>query len=274
LKASAFEYERPDSREEAVRLLGAADRTVKVLAGGQSLGPMLNLRLALPGLLVDVTRIPELVRSEDGRDFLTLGACVTHAAIEDGDVIDVTRGMMRSVARGIAYRAVRNRGTIGGSLAHADPSADWPPTLTALSASLSIFGPKGSRQVPVAEFMVGAFETVLGPDEILEAIRIPKLSSKARWGYYKVCRKPGEFAEALAAVVIDPERDVRRAAIGATGAAPILIDDLGELLEVGPASIEAAVRQQLCDRKMESDPYLLQIQRVTLHRALEQVRSR
>ena len=98
---------------------------MKILAGGQSLGPMLNLRLAQPDLLVDITRIPELKRVEETDDSLSIGACVTHADIEDGRVPDVTGGALRDVARGIAYRAVRNRGTIGGSLAHADPSADW-----------------------------------------------------------------------------------------------------------------------------------------------------
>ena len=192
MKAAKFDYERPADLDGALRLLGGGgDVYAKVLAGGQSLGPMLNLRLAQPGLLVDVTRIPELTRVEDDGEALVLGACVTHAMIEDGKVPDVTGGALPSVAGAIAYRGVRNRGTIGGSVAHADPAADWPTALSALGAEAVVRGPSGSRTVPVSEFIVGVFETVMGEDEILEAIRIPKLSADARWGYYKVCRKPG-----------------------------------------------------------------------------------
>jgi carbon-monoxide dehydrogenase medium subunit len=117
VKPARFDYARPASLGEAVALLGTRGGVVKCLAGGQSLGPMLNLRLVQPDLLVDITHIPELTRVEEDGDGLLLGACTTHAAIEDGRVLP-------AVAHGIAYRAVRSRGTIGGSLAHADPAAD------------------------------------------------------------------------------------------------------------------------------------------------------
>ena len=125
MKPVAFEYERATTLAEAADLLGHGDGFAKVLAGGQSLGPMLNLRLAQPDVLVDITSIPELTAVTDGRDAFEIGACVTHADIEDGRVADHTNGLLRHVAGRIAYRAVRNRGTIGGSIAHADPAADW-----------------------------------------------------------------------------------------------------------------------------------------------------
>ena len=129
MKPAPFEYARPQTVGEAVRLL-AATPDAKVLAGGQTLGPMLNLRLAQPAVLVDIGRIPELAAVTEDRDAITIGATVTHAAIEDGRISDPTGGFLAQVARGIAYRAVRTRGTIGGSLAHADPAADWLSALT------------------------------------------------------------------------------------------------------------------------------------------------
>src|SRR5262245_63464540 len=130
MKPVAFDYERPASIPEALQVL-AGHAEAKLLAGGQTLGPMLNLRLAQPALLVDITRIPELAAVAEDAEAVTIGATVTHAAIEDGRVPDPTGGFLARVARGIAYRAVRTRGTIGGSLAHADPAADWLSCLAA-----------------------------------------------------------------------------------------------------------------------------------------------
>ncbi len=147
----------------------------KVLAGGQTLGPMLNLRLAQPAVLVDIGRIPELAAVTEDRDAITIGATVTHAAIEDGRISDPTGGFLAQVARGIAYRAVRTRGTIGGSLAHADPAADWLSALTALGAEVAIAGERSSRRVPLAAFVRGAMDTELAPDELLVGVRIPQV---------------------------------------------------------------------------------------------------
>ena len=144
---------------------------------------MLNLRLARPSLLVDVTRISELRDVSYENDTLTVGACVTHADIEDGRVPDATGGMMSAVAAGIAYRAVRNRGTLGGSLVHADPSADWITALIALGAEVTVMGPYGRRRISLDELILSAFETVLQPAEILASIHVPKLAADARWGY-------------------------------------------------------------------------------------------
>ena len=125
MKAAAFAYVRAQSVAHAVELLAADPDNTRVLAGGQSLGPMLNLRLARPATLMDIKRVASLRSLEADDRMMRIGACWTHAEIEDGVVEDPTRGLLPSVARGIAYRAVRNRGTIGGSLAHADPAADW-----------------------------------------------------------------------------------------------------------------------------------------------------
>lgn len=226
MKPAPFDYEKPRDLGAALRLLSEADGSAKVLAGGQSLGPMLNMRLAQPRLLIDVRGIDALHEVTDSNESVTFGSGITHAAIEDGAVPDVTHGLMREVAANIAYRAVRNRGTIGGSVCHADPAADWVSVLTLLCAVAIIEGAAGRREVPLERFIPGAFTTDLADDEILVALRIPKLSESARWGHYKFCRKPGEFAESIGAVLDDPASGVSRAVIGATGSAPYVLEDV------------------------------------------------
>ena len=220
MKAPAFDYARPKDVASALKLLAEGGRPA---AGTQSLGPMLNLRVAHPTLLVDIRGLDELKTSGENQDTVTLGACITHAQIEDRKVPDPTGGMMASVAASIAYRAVRNRGTIGGSLAHADPAADWPTALTLLNAVALIAGPKGRREVPVESFVTGIFTTVLASDELVVAVRIPKRSRRARYGYWKFCRKAGEFANAIGAVLHDPEINESRAVMGALTGPPRLV---------------------------------------------------
>ncbi len=222
MKAANFEYERPGDIKSVIALAEREDIVTKLLAGGQSLGPMLNLRLAQPDVLVDITAIPELKRVEENADAVTLGACITHADIEDGRVPDGCAGALSTVARDIAYRAVRNRGTIGGSLAHADPAADWISCLAAMGAEALVSGPAGQRTLAVAVLMTGAFDTALAPGELIEAVRIPRFSRSARWGYFKVSRKTGEMAQAIGVVLHDPDRGVCRAVMGATESAPIV----------------------------------------------------
>ena len=265
MKPARFDYERPTNLGDAVALLGTREGVAKCLAGGQSLGPMLNLRLVQPDLLVDITRIPELTRVEEDDDGLLLGACTTHAAIEDGRVPDVTAGVLPAVAHGIAYRAVRSRGPLGGSLAHADPAADWIACLTALGAEIVVHGPAGRRKLGLPAFIRGALETALEPGEILEAVRIPRLGAGARWGYYKVNRKTGEFAHAIGAVLHDPERNVCRAVAGATESRAIVIEDAGALIENAD---RAALLDRLREGGLGADAYSLQIHAVALERAI------
>jgi carbon-monoxide dehydrogenase medium subunit len=229
MKAAAFAYERPTDLSAALALVARADVTAKIIAGGQSLGPMLNLRLVEPDLVIDISGLSELKFAERRGNELVIGACVTHGDIEDGRIPDVTRGAMQRVASAIAYRAVRNRGTIGGSLSHADPAADWVAALSALGAKVTLRSALGARDLLVGEFVTGALESALRADEILEAVRVPAMAASARWGYVKACRKSGDFAHAMAAVLIDPEHTTARAVIGALDAAPIVLHDAAEL---------------------------------------------
>ena len=161
MKAAPFAYERPADVNAALALLAEANGTTKIIAGGQSLGPMLNLRLVQPDLIVDIAGLAELRQAERSGDELVIGACITHGDIEDGRIADVTRGAMQRVAGAIAYRAVRNRGTIGGSLGHADPAADWVSALPALGAKIRLRSLAGIRDLAVEDFITGALESAL-----------------------------------------------------------------------------------------------------------------
>jgi carbon-monoxide dehydrogenase medium subunit len=231
---------------------------------------MLDLRLAQPSMLVDVSRLAELRQVIDDGDALWVGAGITHAQIEDGMVPDPTGGLMRSVAAGIAYRAVRNRGTLGGSLAHADPAADWVSTVRLLDAQIGVQSGASSRRVDARDFFIGPFETALAEDELITGVRFTRLSGQARWGYWKFCRKPGEFADALAGVLVEPERGIERAVIGAHGGVPTLIEGPGLLARLrleGGAS--AAVR----DAGIGEDDAHRGLLAVALGRALAQCLS-
>lgn len=233
MKPVRFDYARPADVAAAIALGSRDDVVVKFIAGGQSLGPMLNLRLVQPDLLVDITAIAELKHIEQTADALILGSCVTHSDIEDGRVPDVTGGAMRAVASSIAYRAVRNRGTVGGSLVHADPAADWMSALAVLGAHVIIRGVGGERRIPVDSLMTGVFECSLNSGELLTGVEIHRLSPAVRWGYYKHCRKTGELAHAIGAYLYDPDRSICRAVIGATGTKPIVFTDAAALFGGG-----------------------------------------
>jgi carbon-monoxide dehydrogenase medium subunit len=229
MKAAPFAYQRPSDLRSALAKIAEMGGSAKIVAGGQSLGPMLNLRLVAPDLLIDIAGLSELTQAGRDGDELVIGACVTHGDIEDARIPDVTRGAMQRVASAIAYRAVRNRGTIGGSLSHADPAADWVTVLSALGAKITLQSIKGTRQLAVEQFVTGALDTALRPGEIVASVRVPTMRPSARWGYVKACRKPGEFAHAMAAVLIDPEAASSRVVIGAVERAPIVISDAAAL---------------------------------------------
>jgi carbon-monoxide dehydrogenase medium subunit len=273
MKAPAVDYVRPRSLPEAVDLLAEHRGEARVLAGGQSLVAMMNLRVASPGLLIDIARLPELNAVSEDTDAVILGACVTHAAIEDGRVADPSRGLMPRVAASLAYRAIRTRGTIGGSLALSDPAAEWPAVLTALDAEVVVRGPKGRRSFKCAEFTTGIFETRLAPDEIIESVRVPRLSTGARWGYLKLCRKAGEFAAALAVVIADRARNHSRVVLGAANGPPLVFADTSQLVSNGGRDdIPGAVAADL-DRAEDRqfDPFQRNLHIVVARRAVQQV---
>lgn len=273
MKPVKFQYARPANLSAAIELGGRDDVMVKFIAGGQSLGPMLNLRLVQPDILVDITAVPDLKRIEQRPESLFIGACVTHADIEDGRVPDVCRGVMRTVAAGIAYRAVRNRGTIGGSLIHADPSADWISALAVLGAQAVVRDREQERRLPVEKLMTGVFESSLSQGELLIGVEVPRLSPNARWGYFKHWRKTGEFAHAIGAYMHDPDRALRRAVIGATGTRPIVLTDTTALFGGKPdGEIDRDFAKHAMADNGVTDPIEQQIHFACLRRAIAQAR--
>ncbi len=203
MKAAPFEHVACQTTAQALALLNPDEDlagAVLPCSGTQSLGPMLNLRLAQPARLVDVSRIEALRGFALQAGALHIGAAITHARIEDGELPDVTGGLLRSVAGGIAYRAVRNRGTVGGSLANADPAGDWVSVMVLLDAQVVIQGPRGERTMAAPAFLAGAYTTALQAGELLTGVRVPRFGAGARWAYRKMCRKPGELADAIAAI--------------------------------------------------------------------------
>ena len=235
MKAAPFDYVRARDAAHAVELLTAAERFVKIIAGGQSLGPMLNLRLVEPDRLVDIRTCPDLRGCRDEGETIVYGTAVTHAEIEDGAVPDPCHGWLAAAARRIAYRAVRNRGTLGGSIAHADPAADWLVVLLLLGAEVVVLGPGGMRTATLAEFVTGPFSTALDTGEVLAAIRVTKRSDRVRYGYRKMAMKVGEFATAFCVALDDPERGESRAVLGAIERPPITVDDLPNVSDTAGA---------------------------------------
>ncbi|MCU0945647.1 MAG: FAD binding domain-containing protein [Rubritepida sp.] len=222
MKPAAYELHTAADAPAALAQVAAG---AKPLGGGQSLMPAMNLRLLRPPVLVDLKRIAALREVREHADHLRLGAAITHAEIEDGQVPDPANGLLRHVARGIAYRAVRNRGTLGGSLAHADPAADWPSVMVALDARIIALGPRGERAIPAADFMRAPFVTALAADEIILAVEIPRLAPDTRWGHCKINRKTGEFAKSIGIAISAP----RRLLLGAIEAPPALLESVDDI---------------------------------------------
>ena len=196
---SRFEYHRPESLEEAFQLLSQYGDDAKVLAGGQSLIPVMKLRLATPGHIVDIGRLGLDEIAESG-DTLTVGALARHRDLERSDVVKAGYPVMATAAPLISDPVVRNLGTIGGSLCHADPAGDWGSVMLALGASVVIASTRGQRELPVSGFLVDTFTTALEADEILTQVRVPKATGSFGGTYLKLERKVGDFASVAAAI--------------------------------------------------------------------------
>ena len=269
MKAAPLSYHRAESIEQALELAARFDGTAKLMAGGQSLMPMMNLRMSAAEQVIDISAIAALRECHSVKDKFLFGAGVTHAMIEDGRVEDPTRGYLRHVAGGIAYRSIRNRGTIGGSLAHADPAADWPAALRALDAVALIEGPQGEREVPLAEFQRGLMETALGSAEVLKGVLVPRLSAGARWSYRKFCRKVGEFAHSIGAVVLDPALGMANVVVGAVGSKPVRLAKVSGRLAQGLPVKDDLVREDLAaSTDLQRSSYDFQLHRTIVMRAV------
>ena len=191
--AQPFEYIVPTSLGEAVNLLQKHGGRAKILAGGHSLIPMMKLRLAAPEFLIDIGRIPELSYIKDDGGMIRIGALTTHYVIESSDVIKNHLPALVDAAGLIGDVQVRNKGTIGGSIAHADPAADYPASILAFDATIVTLGPKGERKIPASKFFVDMMTTALDPHELVREIQIPVKSGKVGSAYLKMAQKASGF---------------------------------------------------------------------------------
>ena len=199
---AAFDYQRADSKEQAISLLKEHGDEAKLLAGGHSLIPLMKYRLAAPGVVVDVGRIDELSYVRDEGNYLAIGALTRHREIETNEMVLANSGLLAAATQQVGDPQVRHRGTIGGALAHGDPASDIPSAALALRASFIIEGPSGEREIEVDDFFPGFLETALEPEELLTEIRVPK-SPNSKWSFQKFNRRAQDWAIVGASVLID-----------------------------------------------------------------------
>jgi CO/xanthine dehydrogenase FAD-binding subunit len=243
VKPPPFEYEAPATVEQALRLLADRGDDGKVLAGGQSLVPLLNFRLARPDVLIDINGLEALsyLRREDGE--LRVGALTRHAAAEHSPLVNERWPLVAEALRWVAHPQIRNRGTIGGSVAHADPAAELPVVLTALDASFTARSARGQRELTCQEMFQGQLENGLTPDELLTEIRIPSMPAASGWSFQEYSRRHGDYALGGAAVALslDDDGGCAGAAIALLGAGPTPVRPAEAEVELlGRAPREAA----------------------------------
>ncbi len=281
----SFEYFAPRSLPDAVKLLSEHKDDVKILSGGQSLLPLMKMRLSKPGYIVDIGRIPGLDSiTQDGNN-LIVGALVTHEQIEYSDLLKAKCPLLPQTATTIADVQVRNRGTIGGSIAHADPAGDWPAAVIALDAEIKVFGPSGERWVKCDDFFLGLLMSVLEPDEIVTAIKVP-ITGSDKTAYQKAAPRSSGFAVTGVAVrlAVDAAGTCSRAAIGITGVAdkayrPERTEQMlagkkldGNLIE--QAAAESTRNVEVIEDINGSSEYRAHLTHVYVARAIEEALSR
>jgi len=230
---ASFDYAVADSAAHALSLLTEYGEDAKLLAGGHSLLPMMKVRLAQPAVLIDIARITELSGIRIEGDEVVIGATTRHAELAGSELLKAEVPILAYAAAQVGDPQIRHRGTIGGSLAHADPSADLPMTLLALGGSVEITGPSGARVVGADDFFVGPFESALGPDELLFAVRVPRGGS-VPWGYQKFVRRANDWA------IVGAAAYGGRVALASMGGTPLRARATEQALAAGASIGEAA----------------------------------
>ena len=230
---ASFDYEVADSAAHALSLLTEYGEDAKLLAGGHSLLPMMKVRLAQPAVLIDIARITELSGIRIEGDEVVIGATTRHAELAGSELLKAEVPILAYAAAQVGDPQIRHRGTIGGSLAHADPSADLPMTLLALGGSVEITSPSGARVVGADDFFVGPFESALGPDELLSAVRVPRGGS-VPWGYQKFVRRANDWA------IVGAAAYGGRVALASMGGTPLRARATEQALAAGASIGEAA----------------------------------
>ncbi|MDE0851209.1 xanthine dehydrogenase family protein subunit M [Yoonia sp.] len=272
MKASVAGYARATDLRHALDLLVSADGMARVLAGGQSLVAAMNMRLSTDDLLVDISRLAELRGVVDEGDTLRIGALTRHVDVGRNLLIQKHAPLLVDAVKVIAHAAIRNRGTIGGAVAHADPAAEFPACVLALGATLHVEGPNGARTVAAADFFHGLFETDLEPDEILTAIRIPKAEADERQALEEVARRAGDYA--LAGLCLVKRQSGHRITMLSVGEMPELA--LGAMAMLDKGDVDGAVTALRAEIDPPADTkasagYRRHIAGVLLRRAVDKI---
>ena len=207
MKLPAFEYACPATLKEAIALLASHDGEAKPIAGGQSLMPMMAFRVAQPSLLIDLRKLPDLNTIAIDKDGVRLGAMVRWRDIQDDKRLATAHPLLQAAISHVAHYQIRNRGTVGGSVCHADPAAEMPGIAITCDAEMAVTGKGGQRVIKAADFFLGALTTALKPDEILTEVRLPAWPASRRFGFQEFARRRGDFAMAGVAVFYDPDGD-------------------------------------------------------------------
>jgi aerobic carbon-monoxide dehydrogenase medium subunit len=275
VKPAPFDLEIAQSIEDALSLLAHPDREVKVLAGGQSLVPMMNFRLARPAMLIDLNRLPELqyIREHDGG--LVIGAMTRQSALEQSELVARLAPLVAEAMPWVAHTPIRNRGTLGGSIAHADPAAELCTVALALDATLVARSGRGERVIPVADFFVGPFTTNLQSDELLTEVRLARFPEDAGSAFEEVARRRGDFAMVAVAVVLQLDSSERvalaRLAYTSMGPKPLRAPS-GEAVLVGqlptPETCARAARAAMDDLDPGDDVHATRAYRLQVGQAL------
>ena len=288
MKPAPFEYFAPTSVEEALSHLAKYGYDAKVLAGGQSLVPMMNFRLVQPSVLVDLNNIPDLAYIKpDENGGLRLGAMVRHHQVEIDPLVEKRAPLLHGTMPNIAFPQVRNRGTFGGSVSHADPSAELPSVSVALDGRFRLRSQNGERWVPASEFFIGLFTTVLEPDELLVEVALPSMPARSGWSFMEVARRPHDFALAGVATVVRLDEASRceeaRIVFLSAGDGPMLAQRAVESLKGQPPTAESIRTAAEIATSEEIDPssdihataeFRRHLANVLCRRALEQAFER
>ena len=284
MKPAKFDYHAPATLDAAVGLLAQYKGEARLLAGGQSLLPMMNFRIVTPAALIDLNRVPALayIRAENG--MVRIGAMTRHRAVEFSPLIKGRLPLLAEAIKLVAHLPIRSRGTVGGSLAHADPAAELPMVLQALEGEVAARGPKGERVVKAADLFAGMLTTSLADDEMIVEVRIPAMTSRAGFAVEEFARRRGDFAIAAIAAILEGsgERCTKaRLASAGVGPASIRLAAAEALLErdgLGDAAIEAAASKAADAVSPQSDlqasaEYRRHLTRVLAGRALHRARA-
>jgi carbon-monoxide dehydrogenase medium subunit len=282
---AAFEYERAESADHAVQLLGHYGDEAKLIAGGHSLLPLMKLRLARPSVLIDIDRLTDLEYVREADDKIEIGALTRIADVASNQLLAQHNPLVAFAAGEVGDPQVRHRATLGGSLAHGDPASDPPTVMLTLDAELVIRGPSGERTVPASRFFKSLFETDLGPQEVLTAVRVPKLASGTGWSYLKFHRRALDWAIVGVATVVERSNgQIAKAAIGLTnmGSTPLRAFAVEQALAGSQASDQAITTaaehapegaDPVTDTNASAE-YRTELSKVLVRRAIQEALSR